>query len=520
MKRISVYKIMGLMVVLAFMVVACTKENPNVKLDTQLTTAQVKNVTSESATVMGFVIAEGDGITERGVCYSTQTNPTVEDNKVVYNDELEEAAFMVTITGLNYVTTYYVRAYVITAGEVLYGEEFNFTTLPILPTVTTAAVSDITETSAKSGGEVLTNGGAEISARGVCYSLDSMPTIDSSLFTTDGTGLGVFVSEMTELMDDTTYYVRAYATNSAGTAYGEVLSFETPEIVILTRTWYVPGDYVAASYPESGMNDWDPATSPFIQSLETSSDNLEGYVYMANASNQWKLATQPNWDGPNYGGADGILDPAGDNIASPAGYYKINVDAATLTYTAVATEWGVIGSATPLGWDDETALTYDPYTKTWRGGVHLTAEEFKFRANHDWAYNYGSTAGDETLNDGGDNIPVATEADYYITLDLSNPNAYTYSANYWGLIGSATPGGWDADQDMTWDAVNQSLTLTVDLIVGEIKFRANDDWAINYGGTPEALEQDGPNIQITEEGNYTIHLYLAGPVPTCTIEKN
>jgi hypothetical protein len=325
---------------------------------------------------------------------------------------------------------------------------------------------------------------------------------------------------MTELMDDTTYYVRAYATNSAGTAYGEVLSFETPEIVILTRTWYVPGDYVAASYPESGMNDWDPATSPFIQSLETSSDNLEGYVFMANASNQWKLATQPNWDGTNYGGGDGILDPNGDNIVSPAGYYKINADAASLTYTAVATEWGVIGSATPLGWDDETALTYDPFTKTWRGGLHLTTDEFKFRANHNWDYNYGSSAGDETLNDGGDNIPVATEADYYIILDLSNPNAYTYSANYWGLIGSATPDGWDADQNMTWDAVNQSMTITVDLIVGEFKFRANDDWAINLGGTPEALEQDGPNLQITEDGNYTIHLYLAGQVPTCTIVKN
>ncbi|HOI33434.1 MAG TPA: hypothetical protein PLC47_11745, partial [Bacteroidales bacterium] len=170
MKRISVYKIMGLLVAVTLLIVSCTKENPNVKLDAQLTTAQVKNVTSESATVIGFVIAEGDGITERGVCYSTQTNPTVEDNKVVYNDELEEASFTVTITGLDYVTTYFVRAYVIIGGGVLYGEEFSFTTLPILPTVTTAAVSDITGTSAKSGGEVLANGGAEITARGVCFS--------------------------------------------------------------------------------------------------------------------------------------------------------------------------------------------------------------------------------------------------------------------------------------------------------------------------------------------------------------
>lgn len=519
MKRISVFKIVALMVSVAFIVVACTKENPDVTLDAQLTTAQVKAVTSESATVVGFVIAEGDGITEKGVCYGTQTKPTVDNNKVVYKGEVDEASFTVTITGLNFATTYYVRAYAIAGGVTLYGEEFSFKTLAILPTVTTAAVTEITSTSAKSGGEVLADGGAEITAKGVCFSLESIPTLDNML-TNDGTGIGAYISELTGLQDDTTYYVRAYATNSAGTAYGEVVSFETPEIVILTRTWYVPGDYVVASYPESGLNDWDPANSPSIQSLETSSNMLEGYVYMAIASNQWKLATQPNWDGPNYGGAEGVLDPDGDNIIATAGYYKINVDAAALTYTSVATEWGVIGAATPLGWDDETALTYDPFTKTWRGGLHLTVDEFKFRANHNWDFNYGSTAGDETLNAGGDNIAVATEADYYFVLDLSNPNAYTYSANYWGLIGSATPGGWDADQDMTWDAASQSLTITVDLIVGEMKFRANDDWAINLGGTPDALVPGGDNIAITEDGNYTIHLFLAGNVQSCTIVKN
>lgn len=519
MKRISVFNTVALMVTLAFMVVACTKENPDVKLDAQLTTAQVKAVTSESATVVGFVIAEGGGITEKGVCYNTQASPTIDNNKVVYNGESGEASYTVVITGLNYATTYYVRAYAIVGGAPLYGEEFSFITLAILPTITTAAVTDITSTSAKIGGEVLTNGGAEITARGVCFSLESTPTLEHT-FTSDGTGLGAFISELTGLQDDTTYYVRAYATNSAGTAYGEVISFATPEIVILTRTWYVPGDYVAASYPESGLNDWDPANSPFIQSLETSSDMLEGYVYMANASNQWKLATQPNWDGPNYGGGDGVLDPSGDNITATAGYYKINANAADLTYTAVATQWGVIGSATPFGWDDETALTYDPITKTWRGGMHLTANEFKFRANHNWDFNYGSSAGDATLDAGGANIAVATEADYYFVLDLSNPNAYTYNANHWGLIGSATPGGWDTDQNMTWDAVNQSLTLTVDLIVGEIKFRANDGWDINLGGTPDALVPGGDNIAIAEDGNYTIHLFLAGNVQTCTIVKN
>ena len=134
-------------------------------------------------------------------------------------------------------------------------------------------------------------------------------------------------------------------------------------------------------------------------------------------------------------------------------------------------------------------------------------------------YNYGSPANDGNLVFDGANIPVAIEDDYYFTLDLSTPNTYKYTANRWGLIGSATPGAWDSDQNMSWDAVNQAMTVTVDLVVGEMKFRANDDWAINLGGTTDLLTQDGSNIAIAEAGNYTIKLFLAGTVH-CTIVKN
>jgi len=500
-------------------IVACTKENSDVRLNPQLSTSQILDVKSDSATVIGFVIAAGDGFTEKGVCYSTDTLPTIENNKVIYTGEDKSATFSVTISGLNYVTKYHVRAYGTNASGTLYGEGFTFTTLPILPTVTTTAISDVTFTAATTGGNVTADGGADVTARGVCYSLISPPSIADSK-TSDSVGLGEFVSELSGLLDDTTYYVRAYATNSAGTAYGEVLEFTTPEILITTRTWYVPGDYVAASYPGSTFLDWDPANSPFIQSLETSSDNLEGYIYMANATNQFKFATQPDWNGINYGdGGAGLLNATGENINLPSGYYKMNVDAASLTYTAVTTVWGVIGDATPGSWNTETPLTYEPASMTWKGGLHLTAASIKFRANQDWAYNYGSNDGNDTLQHDGANIPIAIEDDYFFVLDLSHPNAYTYTANRWGLIGSATPGGWDSDQNMTWDDVNQSLTITVDLIVGEIKFRANDAWDINLGGDINALEPGGANIAISEAGNYTIHLFLTN-VPICTIVKN
>ena len=76
------------------------------------------------------------------------------------------------------------------------------------------------------GGNVTADGGATVTARGICWSTSQNPTISGS-HTTDGTGTGTFTSNMTGLEPNTTYYVRAYATNSAGTAYGDQVSFTT-----------------------------------------------------------------------------------------------------------------------------------------------------------------------------------------------------------------------------------------------------------------------------------------------------
>ena len=97
---------------------------------------------------------------------------------------------------------------------------------PITPTVTTNEVTDITITSAICGGNVTADGGAEVTARGVCWSTSQNPTITGS-HTTDGSGTGSFTSNMTGLTENTVYYIRAYATNSYGTSYGSQKSFTT-----------------------------------------------------------------------------------------------------------------------------------------------------------------------------------------------------------------------------------------------------------------------------------------------------
>jgi hypothetical protein len=384
------------------------------------------------------------------------------------------------------------------------------------PTVTIDSINAITGTTAKVFGSVTNDGGSAVTARGVVYSKSHNPTTADNI-TSDGTGTGTFTSNLTGLDGLTKYYVRAYAKNIVGTYYGQEDSLTT---LVSIQLWNVPGDYVTASYPGTTFLNWAPDQSPQVKSTKASPNNIEGYVYMANASNAWKFATKPNWDGPNYGdGGSGTLSTGGGNISTTAGYYKINVNTSVspYTFTAVATVWGVIGDASPGGWGDETGLTYDPSLRTWNGGMHLTAANIKFRANHNWDYNYGAPAGKDTLIAGGDNIAVSLAADYAITLDLSHPSAYTYSANRWGIIGDATPDGWNSDQNMTWDAVNSVFTATINLTVGYIKFRANDDWAVNLGGTLGALTPGGDNIGITTAGNYTITLNPWTKVATLTL---
>ncbi|HNX82868.1 MAG TPA: SusF/SusE family outer membrane protein [Bacteroidales bacterium] len=515
----SILKIMMLPVAAVLILAGCTQETSEIRLDPKLGTTKVFNITSNSATVTGFVVAEGEGFTTRGVCYDKQPAPTTSKSTAPFAGPAINAAYNVTLTDLDFAQTYFARAFATGPAGTVYGEELTFTTLPVVATVTTVDATDVEGTTAVSGGSVTADGGSAVTARGVCFGTTTKPTIDApNGKTVDGAGLGSFVSNLSGLKGLTKYYARAYATNSAGTAYGNEITFTT---LVSVREWYVPGDYVAASYPGSGLADWAPDKSPMVKSNEANPNNVEGYVYMANASNNFKFASQPNWDGPNYGasGTAGVLssDPNAGNNNLPQGFYKLNVNAGVdpMTYTAVAMTWGVIGDIN--GWSAQVPLTYDPALHVWKGAMHMPVGGWKFRANDNWDYNYGKGTGSNDLVAGSqDNLSITVADDYAITLDLSQPLAYTYRADRWGIVGSAT-GSWDVDQNMSWDAVNKVFIATIDLTAGEIKFRANDDWGYNFGGSLTDLSSDNaPNIPIAEAGNYKITLDPWARVATVT----
>jgi hypothetical protein len=189
-----------------------------------VTTSPVTQILATSALAGGEVTNMGSAdVFAKGVCWGGVPNPTI-DNNVTMNG-IGEGAFVSSVTGLTLGTTYYLRAYATSSVGTAYGEEVEFTTAS-LSQVTTTAVTGITTSQATSGGNIVSDGGSSVTARGVCWSTTTSPTIDNSK-TSNGIGTGNFVSTITGLLANTTYYVRAYSTSSAGTSYGNQLEFTT-----------------------------------------------------------------------------------------------------------------------------------------------------------------------------------------------------------------------------------------------------------------------------------------------------
>lgn len=200
-----------------------------------LTTSAISSITTNTAIGGGNILSDGGGvITARGICWSTSINPTTADPHTTDGTGL--GSFTSNLTGLNHNTIYYVCAYATNSMGTVYGNQQIFTTNPIyLPIISTIPTSDITSNSALSGGNITSDGSSAISSRGVCWSTSPNPLISGN-HTNDGNGIGAYTSNITGLLSGTTYYVRAYATNIIGTAYGNQLNFTTNSSSLPTIT--------------------------------------------------------------------------------------------------------------------------------------------------------------------------------------------------------------------------------------------------------------------------------------------
>jgi hypothetical protein len=242
------------------------------------------------------------------------------------------------------------------------------------------------------------------------------------------------------------FQVRVKASVGAEFIYSNVVEMIIKPYTTETPKLWVPGGYQS----ESGYGtDWTQATAPYLKSTGYGNSSFEGYVYIATDQvdeangDGLKFSSQADWNGSNYGDDgtfSGVLSGTGSNILKSAGYYLVKADTSEfnatdnpngMTYSFTPTQWGIIGNGTPGGWDNDTPMTYDPATKTWKVIATLTTQSapndgMKFRANNAWTLNFGDTGADGVLEYDGTNIST-TAGTYLIELNLSDPRHYTYT---------------------------------------------------------------------------------------------
>jgi hypothetical protein len=218
------------------------------------------------------------------------------------------------------------------------------------------------------------------------------------------------------------FRVKAVINPNVPTIYSDTATINvTPfEKIIIYPKLYVPGDYQG----------WSASNENTVITSAKSDGKYEGYLYFNVATSGMKFLKVPAWEeantigDPNSSGTSKTLQIGswgGNNIivSGGPGYFKINANLVEKTYAWVKTTWGLIGSATPGGWNTDSNMTYSTTTNVWTVTVNLVVGDIKFRANGAWDINFGDTGGDKKLEYGGDNIPVAAAGNYTITLDLS-----------------------------------------------------------------------------------------------------
>lgn len=309
------------------------------------------------ATVKGMVKDSGGyTIKRRGICYSsTNTMPTVAMN--YQNSNGADSTYSVNLTNLNAGTNYYIRSFIETSLGVGYGDVLTFKTLaPIVASgVTTSRASNIAMNTATVGGNIVNDEGSPISKRGIVYSYTTTsPTLENALSINLGSGIGSFAGTITGLNVNTTYYVRAYATNAAGTSYGSVETFKTllPSLPTSLTT-----------YSASSISKNSAYLSGYVGNSGGGVIQSKGIVYSANTSSP----TISNGTVIYGGSGTGSIGNTAYSLSSNTTYY-----ARTFATNEAGTAYGSVISFRTLGLQLPSGLTLNGASSITSNSAYLS----------------------------------------------------------------------------------------------------------------------------------------------------
>ena len=312
---------------------------------------------------------------------------------------------------------------------------------------------------------------------------------DAVSITTKGETTGKFTPTATPQLDEKGYYMLGQVNGNEWDAKSPVwmnkISDGVYQLKVTTtadKNWFK--FYAGSNFVSE---DWDSINKGALGCKENGSEDTFGYIL---------------YDGDSWGELQTPVIPG-------AGTWIVTLDMNNLTYTVGKPVLYMAGDAN--GWATNDYLAGEDGVH-FTGFMYLNQNGFKFCTQPEWkGTNYGAdfnTAADAA------NITMTEEAGYYkVDVDLSAKTYTLIPITTIGIIGSASPNGWDSDVDMTYVPYNAETkelgyweAKDITLASGEIKFRANDDWAINWGGDTNALTQGGDNISV-EAGTYDIKLY-------------
>ena len=312
---------------------------------------------------------------------------------------------------------------------------------------------------------------------------------DAVSITTKGETTGKFTPTATPQLDEKGYYMLGQVNGNEWDAKSPVwmnkISDGVYQLKVTTtadKNWFK--FYAGSNFVSE---DWDSINKGALGCKENGSEDTFGYIL---------------YDGDSWGELQTPVIPS-------AGTWIVTLDMNNLTYTVGKPVLYMAGDAN--GWATNDYLAGEDGVH-FTGFMYLNQNGFKFCTQPEWkGTNYGAdfnTAADAA------NITMTEEAGYYkVDVDLESKSYVLTPITTIGIIGSASPNGWDSDVDMTYVPYNAETKALgyweakdITLASGEIKFRANDDWAINWGGDVNALTQGGGNISV-DAGTYDIKLY-------------
>ncbi|MDR0982226.1 MAG: carboxypeptidase regulatory-like domain-containing protein [Culturomica sp.] len=396
-----------------------------------------KNIAGGTATFNGTLISVGDpACTERGFVYGTSHNPTVDATKITVSGNTA-GAFSANATGISEGATYYVRAYAVNSKGSVYGEEVSLDFNAVMPTVSTQEVTNknITAGTATFNGTILTVGDPAYTERGFVYGTSHNPTTDATKITVSGSSAGAF-SANAGISEGATYYVRAYATNSNGTVYGEEVSLDFNAVMPTVSTQEVTNKNIAAG------------TATFNGTILTVGDPAyteRGFVYGTSPNPTVDDATKTTVSGSTAGAFSSVVTGLVEGAIYYIRAYATNSKGTVYGNEVVIFDFFTCGVDFPDSRDSKTYPTVLIGTQCWMSknmniGTRVAGSD----------YNTDQTAGIQKICYENDESYCDTYGGLYNwheTINGENSGSIKYVSGSSTMIQGICPDGWHVPSD-------------------------------------------------------------------------